>query len=141
MRRLSTPISRSRANKSERGWYFGIILLFVLSSIIIAIIPMNSGNTTIPIVDPDERGDFKIPDFIASGVNPNLTREGYPVTLSTKAPGAIPMFDPAGRGSTSLWGLHVDQMRLCYYGTDNLWHETSFQINEVGYRWVADGDA
>nr|MDO8085475.1 hypothetical protein [Candidatus Sigynarchaeum springense] len=60
--------------------------------------------------------------------------------MSSKAPGAIPMFDPAGRGSTSLWGISVNQMRVCYYGADSLWHETSFQINEIGYRWVLDGD-
>nr|MDO8112979.1 hypothetical protein [Candidatus Sigynarchaeota archaeon] len=80
------------------------------------------------------------PEYLPSGSNPNITREGYTVTLSTSTQDILAMFDPAGRGNTSLWGLHVDQMRVAYYGVDSLWHETSFQINEKGYRWIVDGD-
>nr|MDO8118112.1 hypothetical protein [Candidatus Sigynarchaeota archaeon] len=140
MRRVSSFTPRSSGSKAERGWCIGIMLLFGLSSIILSMAPMFDGTPTPGRGnDPDPPIDVDIPPFLASGVNPNLTREGYAVTLSTKAPGAIPMFDPVGRGSTSLWGLHVDNMRIAYYGIDNYWHEISFQINEVGYRWVADG--
>ena len=78
-----------------------------------------------------------IPEYLASGSNPNMTREGYTVTLSTLAPGAIAMFDPAGRGNTSLWGLHVDKMRVAYYGIDNQWHEASFEFDFMSrpLRW------
>ncbi len=138
MRRTSTFRSSNKGSKAERGWCIGFVLLFGFSSIFAVVISNFNETTTTGIVqEPEDYPEVELPSFRASGVNPNLTREGYTVTLSQA--GASQLFDPAGVGSTSLWGLHVDMMRIAYYGTDDLWHEMSFQINEVGYRWEADG--
>nr|MDO8110763.1 hypothetical protein [Candidatus Sigynarchaeota archaeon] len=116
-----------------------LLLLFGVGSIITMFI---ADNTEFQQSTTEDLPDYPttIPEYFPSGSNPNMTRQDYTVTLSTKAPDVAPMFDPAGRGNTSLWGLHMDQMRVAYYGFDNQWHETSFQINEKGYRWIAEGE-
>ncbi|MBD3188477.1 hypothetical protein GF325_16725, partial [Candidatus Bathyarchaeota archaeon] len=125
---------------SERKWGIGLLLLFGVSGVAIGFAAnlgiSDNGGDDPPIKPP------VVPEFKTSGSNPNLTREGYPVTLNRK--GIAQMFDPAirgqGSGARSLWGLGVDEMVVAYYGADNQWHETSFQINEKGYRWVITGD-
>ncbi|MEX2757506.1 MAG: hypothetical protein Q6365_019165, partial [Candidatus Sigynarchaeota archaeon] len=137
----SRKSSRGNIRKyiADRKWGIGLVLMFGISSVAVGLVSQrtNSGDND-TTVKPPESPVTEIPTFQASGIQPNLTRPGYAVTLSRA--GAPRLFDPAYRGSGSLWGLHVDKMRIAYYGSDNLWHETSFQINEVGYRWVADGD-
>jgi hypothetical protein len=136
-RRKST--TNIRQYISERKWGIGLLLMFGISGIAIGVVSnLPADGPTTPITPPPG-GDLNYPDLKVSGSNPNLTREGYPVTLSKGGPSIARLFDPAYRGTQAIWGLHVDQMRVVYYGADNQWHETSFQINEVGYRWVVNG--
>lgn len=136
---LSSRRNASRAgvrkHLKERKWGIGLLLVFGISTVAIGVASNLGTNGTTPVNPPE---DPAWPTFKASGINPNLTREDYTVSLNSK--GAGPLFDPAGAGSTSLWGLCVDEMTVAYYGADNQWHETSFQINEKGYRWVFNGD-
>jgi hypothetical protein len=94
-----------------------------------------------PPTEPEQPPSLPI-DFTVSGSNPNLTREGYPVTLSKYSNQVQSLFNPAfkggGAGARSVWGLCVDEMRIAYYDTSNQWVETSFQINEFGWRWVVN---
>ncbi len=123
---------------AENKWGLGLVAMFGLSAFLTAVLPMASNPAAIPVLpDDDEDVGAEIFPIVLSGTNPNLTREGDVVKLNRlTAPG---MFDPALRQNASLWGLHVGQFRVCYYGMDNLWHESSFQVLETGYRWVANG--
>ena len=143
-KRCSNMTSKKKSHGStsllKLNEYKAPLLLLVLGvGSIITMFAITNSQIKGPSTDilPDYPTTF--PEYLPSGSNPNMTRDGYTVTLSTKTQDVLAMFDPAGRGNTSLWGLHVDQMRVVYYGVDNQWHETSFQINEKGYRWILDG--
>ncbi len=133
--RRASQGAQLRKYVAERKWGIGLVLMFGISTAVVGIASnlQPPGGTVIPPGDDDDN-NTDVPNFPTSGTNPNLTREDYTVMLSRY--GAPTMFDPAGRGTTSLWGLCVNQMRIAYYGTDNYWHEASFQINEIGYRWA-----
>jgi hypothetical protein len=141
-RKRKGTATRVREFIGERKWGIGLLVLFGMSGAAIGVIS-NIGTAPGGTTGPDEQ-IITPPDFTISGSNPNLTREGYPVTLSKWADQVSEVFNPAirgtGGGARSVWGLCVDEMRVAYYGADNQWHETSFQINEKGYRWMWTGD-
>ncbi|HME51114.1 MAG TPA: fibronectin type III domain-containing protein [Candidatus Lokiarchaeia archaeon] len=132
-------IVKLRKFVKERQWGIVLLALFGVSSMTIAILS-NLDRTN--QVGPSYPWHSYPPmvNLEWSGINPNLTRTGYAVTLSQY--GAPRLFDPAYRGNTtgtSVWGLSVNQMRFVYFGMDDMWHETSFQLNEEGWKWIANG--
>src|SRR5271157_3602728 len=126
----------------ERQWGIALLAIFGVSSIAIGVASnLGPGPTTVnPQTPTPFNGNL---DLQASGSNANLTRTGYAVTLSQY--GAPRLFDFTYRGlqpastTGSVWGLSVNQMRFAYYGMDDQWHETSFQLNEEGWKWIANG--
>src|SRR5271157_3700827 len=126
----------------ERQWGIALLAIFGVSSIAIGVASnLGPGPTT---VNPQTPTPFNgALNLQASGSNANLTRTGYAVTLSQY--GAPRLFDFTYRGlqpastTGSVWGLSVNQMRFAYYGMDDQWHETSFQLNEEGWKWIANG--
>jgi hypothetical protein len=127
----------------ERQWGIALLAIFGVSSIAIGV-ASNMKVSTVP--DQGNPDIIKGPTDLnleASGTNANLTRTSYAVTLSQY--GAPRLFHFQYRGLQpantmgSVWGLSVNQMRFVFYGMDNQWHETSFQINEMGWRWIANG--
>src|SRR5271157_786311 len=122
----------------ERQWGIALLAIFGVSSVAIAVASNLYSTSTTPN-EPTATGPMY--NLQPSGQNANLTRTGYAVTLSQY--GEPSLFDPKGRvvggTQTSIWGLSVNNMRIAYYGTDDQWHETSFQLNEQGYRWELNG--
>jgi hypothetical protein len=122
-RKRKGTATRVREFIGERKWGIGLLVLFGMSGAAIGVI----SNTGLAPGGTDTNGGGGTivipPDFTISGSNPNLTREGYPVTLSKYADQVSQMFNPAirgtGSGARSVWGLSVEEMCMAYYGADN----------------------
>ncbi|MHA1891532.1 MAG: hypothetical protein ACTSYS_11135, partial [Promethearchaeota archaeon] len=135
-------LTRVRTFIAERKWGIGMLVMFGVSAIAIGFASnINlSSNSTNDDSEDDNDTNVELPTLQASDQNPNLTRTDVPVILNAKGFSGAPSnpFDPAN--PNSLWGLGVDGFRVAYFGEDGNWHETSFQINEIGWRWKFDDD-
>ena len=97
----SAPVS-ARDYVSKHKWGIGLLAMFGISGLAIGVVS-NLAPAGDPVVIDDDDPDIEWPDLGTSGSNPNLTRVGYPVRLNSFALSAL--FDPATRGSNSIWGL------------------------------------
>src|SRR6056297_2090465 len=98
------------------------IALLVFLCFLLGIVPnprsVESENTVL------ERNENKISSRSAGGIQPNLTRTGYPIILNNETNQDI--WD-------SLYGKDADDIRIAYYSSNNEWKLTAFQIDEKAY--------
>ena len=127
-------MERITRSTKKRQLVFFLIAIFVFQGFIFALIFLSNEQLTVNYNNTGTQEDTTIDTIdekqkeweTSAGINPNLTRTGYPFIIDNASTG---LFDLNG----ALHGLHRDNIRIAYYSTNNEWVTIPFQIDERAF--------